>query len=530
MFRTFIRQDAQIGSTNDTIAGFVDNTAPASTMESAASTLTDDLNNIRSMLSYFNDLQTGNWYDAFTAPAVFPSEGAARGFQTVADDLHELERKRVLVKAVSLADVAVPASQNWVVLGSGEFPPNTTAAVGAVTTLGTVVATHGGTFDTHDLTEVSGSTAISPKNFVEVVDGATRDPILSSGRTIYGLLHGESGLADGDTIIATTPDRVQVSFVRINATGDDLEACPVADIESTTVNLCFVERKALDDLTEQDFLRGAVVDVPAAATVTRQVSYDNQGTTPVDLTTNATLDLESAGISWSIRDDLEAALLTITEGSAGGTSEVAISSAVDLYDNDAVDVDFASGASINSGGTRPIDVGVNDGVVESTAGDLEVRATTELYLDDGNQAGSTWAQTAGIKLSDTTAEWDAFEVNFGEVSLLNALNQSYDNVKRTKVQATLTADVAADTDVNGPGTAHNNTDVDLAPYDSVPNSFVDDVEVYLNGELLGNAANDAGGGSVYPGGTPADGDLAFQFALKGTGSKPDQITVIVNGQ
>jgi len=92
----------------------------------------------------------------------------------------------------------------------------------------------------------------------------------------------------------------------------------------------------------------------------------------------------------------------------------------------------------------------------------------------------------------------------------------------------LTANVAMDSDINGPGTPHNNTDVDLAPFDQV--TFVDDVEVYLNGELLRNAANDGGGEDVYPGGTPAEGDLRFQFALNGTGSKPDQLTVIVNGQ
>ncbi len=59
---------------------------------------------------------------------------------------------------------------------------------------------------------------------------------------------------------------------------------------------------------------------------------------------------------------------------------------------------------------------------------------------------------------------------------------------------------------------------------------MDDVEVYLNGELLRNDSSSGGSNDVYPGGTPADGDLAFNFNLKGTGSKPDQLTVIVYGQ
>jgi hypothetical protein len=76
--------------------------------------------------------------------------------------------------------------------------------------------------------------------------------------------------------------------------------------------------------------------------------------------------------------------------------------------------------------------------------------------------------------------------------------------------------------VNGPGTAHNNTDVDLAPFDNV--TFNTDVDVFLNGELMRYTDD------VVAGGTPAEGDLQFLFNLKGTGTKPDQITVIVNGQ
>jgi hypothetical protein len=35
---------------------------------------------------------------------------------------------------------------------------------------------------------------------------------------------------------------------------------------------------------------------------------------------------------------------------------------------------------------------------------------------------------------------------------------------------------------------------------------------------------------VYPGTSDANGDLMFTFNLKGTGAKPDQLTIIVNGQ
>jgi len=528
MGRTFIRQDAQVGSTQDSIIGFNDGVTPGATMESGASTIADDLNNLRSILSLLKDVQAGNWYDDLATPGTFTGEGEAqRGVDDLNLDLHVLARKRFLRRDVQLVDITVGAGDNFAILGGGELPANTTIAVGAVQTRGTVAAAHGGTFGNHALDEVGGPTAIGPDNLVRVVDGSSRDELASSSRTIYALLQSENA-ADGHTATATTPNRLQVSFVRLNATGDDLEAVPVSDIENQTVNLTFTERIAFEDLNEADLLNDSKVDVPSSATVTRQVAYDNQGATPVDQTTNAVLDLEGAGLEWQIRDDLEAILFRIVEGSAGGTSEVEISAATDVFDVDAPDVDFDAGISVATGKTRPIDVGENDGVIESTAGDLRLLAAAELFLDDVNQATSTWAQTDGIKLSDTPTEWDTFETNFGEVSLLNAINQAFANDQRTKVQAVLTANVSADTDVNGPGTPHSNTDVDLAPFDQV--TFVDDVEVYLNGELLRNAANDGGGEDVYPGGTPADGDLAFQFQLKGTGSKPDQLTVIVNGQ
>jgi hypothetical protein len=528
MARTFIRQDVQIRNSvtyDDTVAPSLAN------FETNPTEIETDLNNIRSMLSHLKDVQAGNWYDILATPSTFTGEGETqRGVDDVNQDLHDLERKRILRKRVNLVDVTVGAGNNFVILGTGELPGNTTGAVGLVTTLGTVVADNSGGFGAHSLVEVSGSSTLTPRNLVEIVDGTTRDPILSSGRTVYGLLQSEFSV-DGTTITDTTPNRVQISFVRINATGDDLEAVPVADIENAVINYCYVERVGFDDLSEEDFLRGAVTDTPAAGSVDRQTVYDNQGTTPVDLTTNATLDLEGAGLFWEIRDDLEARLFAVIEGSAGGTSEIEFGTDVDLFDNNAVDNDFANGATINSAGTRPIAIGETDGVIESTAGDLRVAAspggTGELYLDDSNQTGSTWTQTDGIKLSETTAEWDLFEVNFGEVSLLNAINQAFANDVRTKVQAVVTSAIPADTDVNGPGGA-NNTDVDLPAYDTV--TFVDDVEVFVNGILQRNGANDAANEDVYPGTTPANGDLRFEYALIAAPGNADVITVIVNGQ
>jgi hypothetical protein len=512
MARTFIRQDTQVRRSDvydDTIAPSLAN------YETNPVHIEDDLNALRSIAQNLLNrsgasFPSGNWYDDIATPVTFEN-GAARGVNTVNQDLHDLERKRVLVNSIKLADIAVPATQNWVVLGTGELPPNTTAAIGAVTTLGTVVAYNSG-FDAHSLAEVSGATAISPKNLCQVVDGTTRDPILSGGRRVYGLLQSESN-TDGSTITDTTPDRVQISFVRINATGDDLEAVPVADIENTTINYSCVVRKGLEDLTEQDFLTGAEVDVPTGATVTLQVAYDNQGTTPVDLTNNATLDLEGPGLVWQIRDDLEAPLFSITEGSAGGTSTIAFGSDVDVFDNNAAVNDFLQGVTVDSGGT-PIDIGATTaGTIGTTnTDDLRILGAGELYFDDGNQTGSTWAQTSGIKLSDTTAEWDLFETTFGEVSLLNAISQAATmGARGTKVYANVTSTTTADNDVGGVG---GGTNLDAQLPDMSAGTFLTDYDVFVNGDLQRPGADASANNDYYPGTSLANGQLKFEYTVK----------------
>jgi hypothetical protein len=660
MGRTWIRQDVQIGSTLYTDGGYVDNVAPSATnYETNAATLTDDLNNARSQLQNILNrdgasMPSGNWYDDIGTPATFEN-GKQRGVSTVNQDLHDLQRKRVLVQIAELAAITVPAGAyaagtlsgtvnyadgDTVTIGStvytmkspfvdaafnvdasvsllatmqnlydainltgtpgSQYGTATTihptaqatsvgatsvtirakvtgtagnaivtlssvadpawaaatlaggagdvsvltlvpdqlptwtlgkvAAIGSVTTRGTVCA-YNATFGLHSLAEVSGSNALTPKNLCIVEDTTTHDPIMSSGRVVYALFQSESS-TDGSTLTGTTPNRAMLSYVRINTGGTALETVPTADIAGKTLHYASVGRKALEDLNEQDFLKGAVIDVTGPAFVDRQIAYDNQGITPVELTTNALLDLNSAGIYWTIRDLANAELFKVTEGSTGGTTALAIGTDVDTFTSSAAVNNFVQGIGTRTGGVQ-IDLGkttiASTGTIETTgSNDLRLLGARELFLDDGNQAGSTWAQTNGIKLSDTTAEWDAFEVAFGgEVSLLDAITKAYTTQKRTKVQATLTADVVSTNNVNGPIGAAN-CDVNLLPYNLVPTGFVSDVEVYLNGELLRNATGATE--DVYPGTTPAQGDLKFTFKLKGTGAKPDQLTVIVNGQ
>lgn len=519
MARTFIQQETQIRNTP--AAEYSASTTPSlANYQTNPTNLQEDLNNIRSQLHNLLENFAGNWYDDLNVPGTFEF-GAQRGVNDLNSDLHDLERKRVLVTVSNLTDVIVGAGNNFVILTLAQLPSNTTQAVGVSTTLGTVAAFNA-TFGTNTLDEVASTTAISPKNLCEIVDGATRDPILSSGRTIYALFQVET-VTDNIVMTGTTPNRAQLSFVRINAAGDDLEAVPFADIATKTINYSSVERKGLDSLNEQDFLRGAIVDVPAGTTITRQVAYDNQGTTPVEVLTNSDLDLNSAGIYWAIRDLANANLLKITEGSTGGTSTVLLGTDVDVFDVDAVLNDFLNGASFDTGAAgTTINVGVTANQIDSGGaltiqsgglGNLNLNGNGgELNLTDKWRAGSTWSLAAGFAISSSSAEWSLFETNFGEVSLLNAINQAYASAaglsRGTKTYSNVTVTSVAGTDV---GLATGKLDTALP--DMSLGSFLDH-DVYLNGSLLRPEAAYPGANDYGPGTVLNPARLKFEFTVK----------------
>ena len=495
---TLLRQEDDIRKSD----AYTDATVPSeAAFETNPANLEDDMNNIRSMLHTLLNVRTGNWWDDLTAPSTFEG-GAQRGVDDVNQDLHDLERKRVLRCVWNLHSIAGGAGQG-VVLGTGELPSDTTAAVGAVTSLGTVVAA-ATTFTTYSASDVvAGASAISPKNLVQLVDATTRDPIVDgSDRQVYGLLQTENAV-DGHTITDTATDRAQISFVVVNAGA--LQLAAAGTLNGINFDYCSVERIGLEDLNEQDFLGGANIDVPAGTTVTRQVSYDNQGVTPVDLTNNATLDLEGAGLIWSIRDDLEADLFRIVEGSAGGTSAVNIAAAVDTFDVDAVDNDFLNGATFGTSGTG-IQVAETAGVVERAA-DLTLRASGsgELVFDDSYRPSSTWSLD-GIRLADSPAEWDAFETAFGEVSLLNAIEQANGSGQPVRTFHIMQNNESAGNDIGGPSTTANNLDVDWP--DEFVNVGINNTFVWVNGrQMQPGAGNDYVAGTTF-----AIGDVELEFS------------------
>ena len=529
MARTFIRQDVQVRRSDV----YDDTVAPTeANYETNPVSLENDLSNIRSMLHELRDTQDSNWWAALTAPSAFPGEGAAaRGVQDVNDDLYDIERKRILrrrpVVGANVGAIATNA-QHVILDATGELPGNTTAAVGAVTTRGTIVASIAGAFDAPSLVEVSGADALHPKNLCILVDSASGDAIVDSGgHEVYGLLQSEI-VTDGHTINITN-QRVQISFVVRNATSDDLELAAAGTMDALVIDYAPVERYAFDDIGEQSWLSDDFVDVAAGTTVTRQTAYDNQSTTPVDVTTNSILDLEGAGLTWSIRDDLEAALLTITEGSAGGTSAVTLGSDVDTFDNNAVSNLFAGPLTVDDDGTD-IEIGVSAGQINTTStNDFELQAGGELWLDDGNRSGSTWS-IDGIKLSETQAEWSSFDTEFGEVSLFAAIIAAKNVSNRAKENANVNTNISANVLITGAAGSPNLT-AQMPSYKGL--NFLTEVDIFINGQLQRPGADAAANNDVYPSTVDAEkaqGAFYCEYALAYRGGNADVVQMICYGE
>jgi hypothetical protein len=413
---------------------------------------------------------------------------------------------------------------------AGSETPTETAAVDTGTAVGVVVATLAADVGHHSLTEVSGPNAISPKSIALVRDAVTGQPLQNgNGKDIFALVQAESGVVDGDSFNDTN-HQVQLSFVAENAAGNDLEHVDAVYTGGKVINYAYTRRIDLDSIPETAFLSGVFIDQSASSTdVTLDRAIDNQVGPATQTDRN---------IRWQITDtfslDFEDStgarnLLSIAPNVAGDA--VTVDADTITFTNPTNATTFTNGVSFDTSGTQ-LNVGVTAGQVDSAgaltllsggSSNLTVRAAGEVYLDDSNQTGSTWTDTNGIKLSDTTAEWDNFKTQFGEVSLLNAIYQARRGA-RNKGVAVATTNIAADTNVTGAGGTPN-VDAQLPSYNGA--DFVANVDVYLNGILLRNGANSGANHDVYPGTTPANGDLKFEFNLKGGGSKNDVITMVV---
>ena len=412
---------------------------------------------------------------------------------------------------------------------SGSEAPTLTAAVSG-TQSGAVVAVLGTDVGSWSAAEVAGSSVIAPKNLVRIRNAATDDPIIdvNSGREILGLLQAESGTLDGDSF-NDTDKQVQISFVVESSSPHDLVHVNPTTISGLDINYTYARRLDFDSLPEDAFLNGIFADQVASADVTLNNAIDNQvgaATQDQDIDWRVT---DTYTLSFS--DSAGLGLLKVMPNAAGDEVEVN----VDTFDvNNTNDADFSGGALFDTSGTT-ISVGSTAGQIDSAGAltlasggtsDLSVDSANDLILDAGleikfidvNKATSTF--TGDLKLAETAGEWDAYETAFGEVSILNALVQAKSSSARTRYEAVVNvATIAPDTNVTNP----TNLDAALGDYSAV--TFVDDVDIYLNGVLLRNGADASANYDVYPGTTPANGDLMFELRLR----QDDRITMVIHG-
>lgn len=476
-----------------------DDTLSASSIANVESTAVDQVDFFKGVLSQFKRIihggDSGNWHDDIAT--VFGNSSSLKTLYNRAT----LEAKNALALRANLNDVSVPSSQNWVALTSTGKPDKNIAIAGSA--IGAVTAQLAGAIGSHSLTEVSGANPLRPKSLVYVFDGATGDSLLSSGRLILGLLQVGTDATDGNPFGDSGNDQGQISFVRANATYDDLEACPVADIESKSIIYAFSWRESLSNLPEE-FFRGDLesADPQAGVTISLDSAYDGGYYMVVDGTD---VDIRLADTkSWVFRAGTGSALVTFTRNDS--TGDVAKFD-VDTFDvNNATDADFLNGAKFDTGGTT-INVGVTAGQIDATA--LELEATSgDLTLKSSLDINfTTDEETSGIDLDDATAGpiSGLFGQSFASIAAAIKYAGEHGGVDLSLKITVLGSNYGQG--VNIPGAVQ---DLTTYPIDMNTPASVEQL-VFLNGRLLygGNVSTK---NDVYEGTTPASGDIMVDFA------------------
>ncbi len=522
MSRMFLRQSTQISGTHT----YSDALSAGPGLQSNSYDLENNLNAIRSQLKrIMHSTGTGNWYDDVP---LSPGTSSRRGLSQLGSDLKTVESKLFLFRTQTLTPVTVPVGQNWVVLnaGSGEVP-GFPAAVSTLAT-GSIVSVLSSDVGAHHLDLVSGTSAILPKNLAVIVSALNGNPLQDSGgRDIYALLQAESGVSDG-TVFNDTTGQVQLSFVVTNGSRTALSACNTPDIAGKAINYSYVRRTGFNNVPEDAFLDGVFVDAifdvsgTVADIVTLDLALDNQ----VGAVTQAqNIDIRvSDGFSWNFADSVGTTnLFKIAPSSGGDIVQVS----ADRFDVRSGIAQFVSGVSVAVSGTR-INVGSTAGVIDSS-GPLTVRSTsanlilsggTAVEFVDSYKLGSTY--TGSFKFASSSADYSSFKTSFGETSLLRALQIMSSSIGTTsstqRFDASVTVDASANTNMRGAV----NLDASLGDYST--KNFVNEVKVYVNGNLKRNGADATANNDVYPGTTPSLGGLMVEFDLYAG----DVVTMFIN--
>lgn len=384
---------------------------------------------------------------------------------------------------------------NWKVLSAAgtETPSRDVSTV--ATTPGAVCAELGASeLNTHKMTEIAGSNALNPLNLCIVFDATTGDPLLSSYRQIYALLQVEDGAVDGDPFDDAN-NQGQLSFVRPNATYDDLEACPIADIAGKSINYCYADRELLSAWSPQDFRRSAILVDLAAPGVAQSLDIAYNGGSQVAV--------DDTNVDWRLTDTKHFYISDST--GADKILDVAAASGGDTISIDApgnitiVDGDIAGGT--NKATWNSVEVGGATGQVASTGG-------ADLVLVGADDITFTTVRQSALPLDDVTAGPISALTGGPFTSVSAAIKYAIEHGVDFNLGVTVLASNYG-RDVNVPGGAGG---LNIGSPHSIDMNTPGTVDtfLFLNGRLL-YGGNGTTNNDVYAGTTPANGDIKFDF-------------------
>ncbi len=500
MARTFIRQATQIRRSE----AYDDTLSFGPTLEQGAVSIEDDLNSLRSQIKRILDgTGAGKWHDNVPSLGGNPA-GLLQVHQSVQQlqtNVGSLGDRKLLVRAQVIADVAVPANQNYVRLTAAQAP--TVPASLDPETNGAIVASVEGLGNYTDV--VAGPNALNPKNLVLVRDADTGEVLQSEDRDVYGLLQVPDNIVDGATF--TDDDYAQISFVRVNAARTGLEAVDSADIGGRTINYSYVIRGDLGSLPEESFLTsGTFTDLTAEVDVTLTRAIANQQG-PAPAAGGINIEFAAGGLQLSSENgvvfDLD------PHGGEGGGGFTFTGDSVDLNANM---LDLSGFGSFDTART-PIHVGRTPGYIVTDAGNsLGLRAGDALYLADANITGSNWTEASGLALATNQTDWNRFAEKFPNRSLLGAIyDATLAGARAVKAYATVTANIAANSDVGG---ANGGGNLDVALPSLNGGQFLRDFDVYVNGELQRPGADENSNNDYYPGTNLSQGQIRMEYDLR----------------
>jgi len=359
----------------------------------------------------------------------------------------------------------------------------------ATTTSGMVCAQLSTLVGRASLTDITGDNALTPNNICMVINGSTGDPVTSSARKVYALLQAESTATDGLAPDDAT-NQLQLTFVRPNATYDDLELCPAADVQGLSINYSYPDRESLHLWSQGDFRRDTVlVDLSASAiSVTLDTAYDG----------GSLVNVDSTDVDFRLTDGR---LFEVRNST--GTDEIFAVVAKATTGGDAIRMLAPGGVTILGdvdGSTydatwNGVTVGSAAGTVSTASGDLTLSAATDLEF-------VTTRQTA-LPLDDATAGPISALAGQTFASVSAAIKYAIEHGTFNLGVHVCPAPIARNTNIPA-GTGGLSL---ASPHSLDMNtpSGVDTLVFWNRGLALGGNGTDMN--DVYVGTTPANGDI-----------------------